>query len=75
MITILLGITSIISSVIVLCAGFIVSALRSVHYSAGINLGAFEYSLFNISFLWILIPILLFIIGVFLLYLSAKDAG
>ncbi|WP_110931989.1 hypothetical protein [Paenibacillus bouchesdurhonensis] len=68
-----LGCTSIVSSVIFLCTGFLISALKSVDRSADINSGAFRYSIFNIHISWFIIPVILFIFGLWLVYLS-QDA-
>lgn len=74
MIKLFLGCTSIISSVIILCTGFLISALKSVDRSADINSGAFRYSIFNIDLWWFVIPVLLLIIGFWLIYSYSKDA-
>ncbi len=73
MIRIFLGCTSLISAVIILCTGFIISGLRSVHYSNNVNVGAFRYNLFNISSSWFVVPILLVIIAVLLIYSASND--
>ncbi|MEK3786355.1 hypothetical protein [Paenibacillus sp. FSL K6-1230] len=39
-----LGCTSILSAVMIMCTGFLISALKSVEWSADINSGAFRTS-------------------------------
>ncbi|ANS73833.1 hypothetical protein AWM70_03985 [Paenibacillus yonginensis] len=73
MIKIFLGCTSIICAFIVLCTGFLISALSSVQNAAhNVNSGAFEYSIFNINWFWFLVPVILIVIGFSLLY-SARE--
>lgn len=70
----LLACVSFLSSVVILCTGFIVSALESVQKAINNNnSGAFRYSLFDLSIWWIIIPVLLIIIGVVLLISSKKQ--
>ncbi|WP_018885766.1 hypothetical protein [Paenibacillus massiliensis] len=68
-----LGCTSILSAVMIMCTGFLISALKSVERSADINSGAFRYSIFNIEFWWFIIPLLLLILGLWLVYSADKD--
>lgn len=74
MLKMLLGCTSILSSVIIMCTGFIVSALKSVQESSNVNSGAFKYSLFNINFFWFIIPLVLLILGFTFLYSYSKNS-
>lgn len=73
MLKLLLGCTSILSSVIILCTGFIISALKSVQESSNENSGAFNYGIFDINFLWFIIPLILLIIGFTFLYSYSKN--
>lgn len=73
MLKLLLGCTSILSSVIIVCTGFIISALKSVQEISNVNNGAFKYGLFNINFFWFIIPLILIILGFTFLYSYSKD--
>lgn len=69
----LIGITCLVSSVLILCTGFIISALKSVHDASYANINSFEYNIFSIHFLWFLVPLILFILGCYLSYAGSKD--
>lgn len=68
----LTGITFVVCSVMVICTGFILSALYSVHNSHPISVN-FTYSIFKINFLWFLIPVVLFGIGIYLMSWKDED--
>ncbi len=72
---IFLGRTSIICAVIILCTGFILSALESVHDTATMYAGggSFTYSIFNINWFWFIVPVILIVIGFSLLYSRARN--
>ncbi len=71
----LLGCTLILSSVMIGCTGFLISALRSVQIAAdSITLPvSFKYSIFNLNFFWFLIPLLLLIAGIYFVYTAAGE--
>ncbi len=72
MVRIFLGCTSILSSVIILCTGFILSGLNSLQDAITSRSGGFVYSIFDINLFWFIVPILLFIIGVIFIYSNSE---
>lgn len=64
----LMGCTSILSAIIILCTGFIVSGLNSISRVINNPNRSFEYSLFNIEIWWFIIPLVLLIAGWWLIY-------
>lgn len=64
----LMGCLSILSAVIILSTGFIVSALKSIRSVINDPNRSFEYSLFNIELWWFIIPVILLIAGFWLIY-------
>lgn len=54
-----LGCTSLLAGVIVICTGFIVSALEDLRPGSG----NFSYSLFDLNLWWVIIPLVLLAAG------------
>ena len=70
MIKVITGCSLFLASICILCTGFIISAIGSSDRTMNSN---FTYSILNINILWMVIPVVLFIIACIVTYSGTKN--
>lgn len=70
MIKVITGCSLFLASICILCAGFIISAIGSSDRTMNSN---FTYSILDINILWMVIPIVLFVVAYMVTYSGYKE--
>ncbi|MCL9662989.1 hypothetical protein L2089_20055 [Paenibacillus hunanensis] len=73
MIKLMLGCTSILSSMMLLCTGFILAGFQGLSISSQVNGGAFSYNILNDSLIWLVSFLIFLIVGLVLIYSSRRE--
>ncbi len=73
MIKLMLGCTSILSSIMLLCTGFILAGLQGVSVSSQVNGGAFSYNILSSGLIWFVSFLIFLVVGILLIYSSRRE--